>query len=71
MSIDATNTGAIPSNILADGEALLEAVMAGRKPDPELARRVRERAGKITEDIRQKHGVLNIGTKLIREFRDQ
>lgn len=71
MSIDTTNSGTIPTDVLADGEALLEAAMAGRKPDPELARRVRERAGKITEDMRKKHGVLDIGTKAIRELRDQ
>lgn len=71
MSIDTTHSDTIPTEILADGEAVLDAVLAGRKPDPELAHRVRERAERITEDIRKKHGILDIGTKTIRELRDQ
>ena len=70
MSTDAKITGLIPPDILADGEAILEAVVAGRKPDAELAHRVRERAAKITEDIRKKYGILDIGTQAIRELRD-
>jgi hypothetical protein len=62
--------GPIPADLLADGEALIEAVLAGKKPDPTLAKRVRERAGKITEAIRKKYGVLDIGGQAIRELRD-
>jgi hypothetical protein len=42
------DTGHLPINIpaetLADLEAVAAVVAAGRKPDPDLARRVRERA---------------------------
>ena len=61
----------IPSRSVANGGAVVEAYLAGRKPDPELVRRVRERAAKITEEIRRKHGVLDIGVPAIREFRDR
>ena len=64
------NPGPIPLDVLADAEAIVAAVMAGKKPDPALARRVRDRAQRITEDIRQKHGVLNICSKAIRDLRD-
>jgi hypothetical protein len=70
MSTASPTTGPIPADVLADGEAIVEAVMAGRKPDPEVAKRVRERAEKVTEEIRQKHGVQNIGTQIIRDLRD-
>ena len=70
MSTDAKVIDPIPADVFAQGEALVEAVMAGRKPDPSLAQAVRERAAKVTEAIRQKHGVLDIGTQAIRELRD-
>jgi len=70
MSTDTKISGPIPPDVLTDAEALIEAAMAGKKPDPEVARRVRERGAKVTEDIRKKHGVLNIGTQIIRELRD-
>jgi hypothetical protein len=68
MTTDIT-TG-IPPEILADGEAVIAAIMAGQKPDSELARRVRERAERVTEEIYRKYGVLDIGTPAIRELRD-
>ena len=70
MSLDTRITGPIPPDVLADGEAIIEAIAAGRKPDPEIVGRVRERAARVTESIRQKHGLLDIGTKAIRELRD-
>ena len=71
MSLKTTSTGPIAPDVFSDGEALIDAIMAGRKPDPDLVRRVRERAATITEEIRQKHGVLDIGVPAIREFRDR
>lgn len=64
-------SGPIPSDVLSDGEAIIEAVMAGKKPDPAVAQRVRERANKITEEVRRKYGVLDIGANAIRELRDR
>jgi hypothetical protein len=46
-------------------------VAAGRKPDPELARRVRERARQSTEAIRQRSGESNLAVDLIRQTRDE
>ena len=52
-------------------QAVLEAVLAGRKADPELARRVRERAEKVTADLRRKYGQVNIAVDAIRSLREE
>jgi len=41
------NPGPIPPDVLADGEAIVAAIMAGKKPDPALARKVRDRAERM------------------------
>jgi hypothetical protein len=69
MATELKTTG-IPVDVLADGEAVIESIMTGKKLDPEIARRVRERAAEITERIHREHGVLDIGTPAIRELRD-
>lgn len=71
MNLKTTATDPIAPDVFADGEAIVEARLAGRTPDPEIVRRVRERAAKITEEIRQKHGLLDIGVPSIRDFRDR
>ena len=53
----------------ADLTAVLDHLMTGKPLDPELVRRVQERSDRIREEILEKHGVLNIGTQLIREAR--
>ena len=72
MSSEAGPSG-IPSDALADLEAVAAAVAAGRKPDPELARRVRERerARQSTEAIRRRCGESNLAVELIRQTRDE
>jgi hypothetical protein len=73
MSTDMTipTAEAIPPEHLADLEAVVAAVSAGRKPDPELACRVRERAETFTNELRRKHGEMEIAVDLIREARDE
>jgi hypothetical protein len=39
--------------------------------DPEVYRRVRARAEKITAELRQKYGDMNLSADLIREVRDE
>ena len=64
------NTTGISPEVLADGEAVIAAIMAGEKVDPETSKRIDERAEKTTEEIRSKHGVLDIAVPSIRELRD-
>ena len=60
----------IPADVLADFEAVMQAVAAGKRPDPELFRRVRERADKSREEIFRKNGLLDIAVPYIRALRD-
>ena len=48
MSAMNESTGDFPAEVLADVKALVEAVLADKKPNDELVQRVRERAAKIT-----------------------
>jgi hypothetical protein len=53
----------------ADAQAVLDHIVAGTAIDRDLAKRVRERAKKIRQQILAKHGVQNIGVDLIRRLR--
>jgi hypothetical protein len=55
---------------MADMQAVADAVAAGRPLDPNLVRRVRERADRVREEIFRRHGVLEIGVPAIRALRD-
>jgi predicted thioredoxin/glutaredoxin len=67
----ATEMTSIPANVMADAQAVADALAAKRPVDPEVAQRVRERGAKITEELRQKYGERNIAVDLIREIRDE
>jgi hypothetical protein len=60
----------IPPDLLADTQAVIDHLVSAKLLDPEISRRIRERADRIREEIRQKHGVLDIGVPAIRELRD-
>jgi hypothetical protein len=66
-----THPSAIPSDVLADAEAVIDHLMRGKPLDSETRKRIRERAQKITEEIRQKYGVVDIGVPAIRELRGE
>jgi hypothetical protein len=61
---------AIPPDVLADAQAVIDSVVSGKPLDPEVYRRVRERGARITEQVHRKHGVLDIGVPAIRELRN-
>jgi hypothetical protein len=54
-----------------DEEQVHEHVLTGKPLDPEVYRRVRARAEKITADLRQKYGTMNRSGDLLREVRDE
>jgi len=58
-----------PPEVRAEIEEAVRRVMSGVR-DPEAMRRACERMDRISEEIRQKHGVLDIGVPAIRELRD-
>jgi hypothetical protein len=59
-----------PSATLTDLEYAIQLIMTGNK-DPEFTARVQAETEKVTEEIRRKHGVVNIAVDLIREARDE
>jgi hypothetical protein len=71
MATSQTKTAGADPQILADLDAVMERITTGKPRDPELSRRIRKRAERITEEIRQKHGQLDIAVQLIREARDE
>ena len=56
---------------MADLEAVVAAVSAGKRPDAELVRRVRARSQRATAEVFRRCGELNIAVDLIREIRDE
>ena len=67
-TIVSTSTETVSSD--PDTEAILERVR-GKPLDPAIYQRIREEGARITEEIRKKHGTLNIAVDLIRETRDR
>jgi hypothetical protein len=68
--MDATDAASIPTDVLADLEAVCRQAAAGEVRDPQLVRRVQERAAKARQDILDRHGVQDVGVAIIREARD-
>ena len=60
----------IPPEIMADLEEVARQASAGGVRDPELSRRITERADEVRKEILQKFGVQDIGVSIIREMRD-
>lgn len=60
----------IDPQVQADHDAIMRHVIEGTPIDPALARRVEERASRITEVIWQKHGFIDVD-QLLREARDE
>lgn len=73
-TITGMNSETIATNIdlqiLADHEAVMRHVNEGTPVEPELARRVRERSERLTEEIRSRHGDVDVNA-LIRAVRDE
>ena len=60
----------LPADVQSDSDAVLASLSSGKPLPAEVARRVRARALAITEEVRRKHGVVDIGVPAIRELRD-
>ena len=61
MSAEAKTTGTDPQE-RADEEAVLRHAFHGEPLDPEVSRRVHERAARVTENIRRVHGEIDDAT---------
>jgi hypothetical protein len=61
-----------PSQEQLDAEEIMRLVAAGKRvTDPELIRRVQDRAEMVRRKIREDHGVVEWAVDLIREARDE
>lgn len=69
--MNTSDANGIPPDVMADMQAVAEAVASGKPLDPEIARRVRERGARITEEIRNKYGLLDVAVPAIRELRGE
>ena len=61
----------IPADVLADIQAVADALAAGEFVAPEIAQRIRERSEKAQEELLRRYGVREIAVDLIRETRDE
>ena len=66
-----TDEDSLISEETADGQAVMDRLITGKPLNPEVARRIRARAQKITDERRRQHGEMNIAVDLIREIRDE
>ena len=69
MSTDVVNA-ADPIE-LADSQAVIEHLLRGGPLDPDVRRRVQERAAQITERLRGTYGTLDIAVDLVRQVREE
>jgi hypothetical protein len=59
MSIETAATESLADTAHSDTEAVLRHAFDQTPLDPEVARRVDERAARITEELRRAHGVID------------
>ena len=61
----------IPPDVMADLQAVADAIAAGRPVDPEVARRVRQRSQEVQDELVGKYGIREIAVDLIRQGREE
>jgi hypothetical protein len=64
-----TKDPGIPADMMADMQAVTDALTSGTAVNRDVARRVRERAAKARQELLATHGVQDIGVRMIREIR--
>lgn len=68
---DEKKTTDTSAEILADLDAVLKHVTSGTPIEPPLARRVRERSERMTEELRKQYGERDVAVDLIRAIREE
>jgi hypothetical protein len=69
MANDSARTG-IPTEVMADFQKAADKAAAGLR-DLEATRQACKRMDRMREELRNKHGRLDIGVPAIRELRDE
>ena len=70
MSTAETKPAGIDPQDLADLDSVMRHVIDGTAVEPDLARRIRERSQKITEETRRKYGEIDVDA-LLHSVRDE
>ncbi len=71
MSAETKPVGNIPLESTSGCDEVIEHILYRKPLDPNVNRCVRERSGRVTEEIRRCHGFVDIAVKLIRETRGE
>jgi hypothetical protein len=71
MKTEELENSATDPEALSDEEAILASFVSGTPVDPDVQRRVHERAQKIRQEIFRKHGLVDIAVPAIRELRGE
>lgn len=61
----------IPPDVMADMQAVADAVAAARPVDTEVARRIRERSEEAQQELLRRYGIREIAVDLIRQGREE
>ena len=61
----------IPPDVLAEMQAVADALACGKLAPPEITQRIRERSEKAQEELVRRYGVREIAVELLREIRDE
>jgi hypothetical protein len=69
--MDTPANNPIPADVLADMQAVADAMTAGKLVAPEVEQRIRERSEKAQEELVRRYGVREIAVDIIREIRDE
>jgi hypothetical protein len=59
MSTETAATDPLADSECSDSQAVLRCAFEGVPLDPEVARRIDERAARITEQVRRTHGIID------------
>jgi hypothetical protein len=69
--MNVTDTSTEAAQIQTDEAAVNDHLLTGKPIDPEIYRRVRARAERITAELRQRYGDMGLAIDLIRDIRDE
>jgi len=69
MSTTEANETGIPAKVMAELEYAAQLAASGRK-DLAFAKRISAEVARIRDEVKRKHGLLDIGVPAIRELRD-
>jgi hypothetical protein len=65
-----TRESETPPEVIEDQAAVMKRLIDGTPIDPEVSRRIDQRADRITDELRRKYGAIDV-VELLRDARDE